>query len=418
MFGKVFEKANNPVHVVGLRPGILLPPPGVEDILKGAQVLVAGRRLLEAVPAACKPERNIPVAGPLSPILEEIAREREAGRRVVVLADGDPLFFGLGKRLIEHLGAKNVHVHPNLCTLQMAAARVGLPWHAVRVVSLHGRDDYGPLYAALARFEHIAVFTDAENSPAAIAQALLERGVADACLLVLENLGAPNETARRLRLEEAWDLPFADLNLVIVERLAPPEIPLMLGIPDHYYFHEKELITKQAVRATGLAMLGVAPDAVVWDMGAGCGSVAIEASHLAHEGRVYAIEKHPRRAAMIRENVRRIGAWLVETVMGEMPEALADLPDPDRVFIGGGLGTDTRPLAAACRRLKPGGRIVIHAVLLDTLFRAKEYLHAHGWNYGITQLSASTTERLAGDMRLRAQNPVFIIWADKPAQHS
>lgn len=418
MFGKVFEKAHNPVHVVGLRPGVLLPPPGVEEVLCGADVLVAGRRLLEAAPGQCRAERSIPIAGPLTPILDEIAREQAAGRRVVVLADGDPLFFGLGKRLIERLGAANVHVHPNLCTLQMAAARVGLPWHGVRVVSLHGRDDYGPLYAALARFEHIAVFTDAENSPAAIAQALLERGVTDACLLVLENLGAPNETARRLRLEEAWDLPFADLNLVIVERLAPPEIPLMLGIPDHYYFHEKELITKLPVRATGLAMLGVAPDHVVWDMGAGCGSVAIEASHLAHDGRVYAIERNPRRAAMIRENVRRIGAWLVDTVTGEMPEALNDLPDPDRVFIGGGLGSDTRPLSAACRRLRPGGRIVIHAVLLDTLFRAKEYLHTHGWNYGVSQLSASHTERLAGDLRLRAQNPVFIIWADKPAQHS
>ena len=421
MFGKVFEKTRNPVHVVGLRPGILLPPPGVEDILRRAQVLVAGRRLLEAVPnlcapELCAPERTIPIAGPLSPILEDIAREREAGKRVVVLADGDPLFFGLGKRLIERLGAPAVHVHPNLCTLQMAAARVGLPWHGVRVVSLHGRDDYGPLYAALARFEHIAVFTDAENSPAAIAQALLERGVADAALIVLENLGAPNETARRLRLEEAWDLPFADLNLVIVERLAPPEIPLMLGIPDHYYFHEKELITKQAVRATGLALLGVPPEATVWDMGSGCGSVAIEASHLAHEGRVYAIEKHARRAAMIRENVRRIGAWLVETITGEMPDALSALPDPDRIFIGGGLGQDTRPLAVACHRLKPGGRMVIHCILLDTLFRAKEYLHTHGWNYGITQLSASSTERLAGDLRLRAQNPVFIIWADKPGQ--
>ncbi len=418
MFGKVFEKAHNPVHVVGLRPGVLLPPPGVEDVLRGADVVVAGRRLLEAAPDQCRPERSIPISGPLTPILDEIAREHAAGRRVVVLADGDPLFFGLGKRLIERLGAANVHVHPNLCTLQMAAARVGLPWHGVRVVSLHGRDDYNPLYAALARFEHIAVFTDAENSPAAIAQALLERGVTDACLIVLENLGAPNETARRLRLEEAWDLPFADLNLVIVERLAPPEIPLMLGIPDHYYFHEKELITKLPVRATGLAMLGVAPDHVVWDMGAGCGSVAIEASHLAHEGRVYAIEKNPRRAAMIRENVRRIGAWLVDTVLGEMPEILNDLPDPDRVFIGGGLGSDTRPLSAACRRLRPGGRVVIHAVLLDTLFRAKEYLHAHGWNYGVSQLSASVSERLAGDLRLRAQSPVFIIWADKPVQHS
>lgn len=410
----MFEKSDNPVHVVGLRPGALTPPPGAEPLLKAAQVLVAGRRLLDAAPRSCKPERSIVVASPLAPILEDIARERADGRRVVVLADGDPLFFGLGKRLIEHLGAEHVAIHPNLCTLQMAAARVGLPWHDVRVVSLHGRSDHTPLFAALARFERIAVFTDPENSPGAIAQALLERGVVDAQLLVLENLGGPGEMARRLRLEEAWDLPFSDLNLVIVERTAPPEIPLQLGIPDHYYFHEKGLITKLAVRATGLAMLGVTPGSVVWDLGAGCGSVAIEASHLAHDGQVFAVERESRRAAMIRENVRRIGAWLVETVQGEMPDALASLPDPDRVFFGGGLGRDTRSLAYAAKRLKPGGRIVIHAILLDTLLRVKDYFQAQGWHYGITQLQASGTDRLAGDLRLLAQNPVFIVWADRP----
>jgi len=411
----MFSKSQNPVHVVGLRPGSLTPPSGVEDILARAQVLVAGRRLLDAAPRCCQPERVIAIAGPLSPILDDIARERAAGKSVVVLADGDPLFFGLGNRLVEALGAANVVVHPNLCTLQMAAARVGLPWHDVRVVSLHGRSDYTPLFAALARFERIAVFTDPRNGPAAIAQALLERGVVDAQLIVLENLGGPGETARRLRMEDAWDLPFSDLNLVLVERTAPPEIPLMLGIPDHYYFHEKGLITKLAVRATGLAMLGVMPDSVVWDLGAGCGSVAIEASHLAQEGRVFAVEREPRRAAMIRENVRRIGAWLVETVQGEMPESLVELPDPDRVFFGGGLGQDTRALAHACRRLRPGGRVVVHAILLDTLMRVKDYFHTHNWNFGITQLQASQADRLAGDLRLRAQNPVFVIWADKPA---
>ncbi len=409
----MFDKSQNPVHVIGLRPGALTLPPGVDEILSRAQVLVAGRRLMDAAPRACRPEKRITVTAPLTPILEEIERDLDEGRAVVVLADGDPLFFGLGKRLIEHLGAARVQVHPNLCTLQMAAARVGLPWHDVRVVSLHGRSDFTPLFAALARFERLAVFTDPENSPAAIAEALLERGVVDASLIILENLGAENETARRLRLEEAWDLPFADLNLVLVERTAPPEIPLMLGIPDHYYFHEKGLITKQAVRATGLAMLGVMPDAVVWDLGAGCGSVAIEASHLAHEGRIYAVEREQRRAAMIRENVRRIGAWLVQTVTGEMPECLAALPDPDRVFFGGGLGQDTRSLAYACRRLKPGGRVVIHAILLDTLMRVKDYFQAQNWNFGITQIQAANADRLAGDLRLRAQNPVFIIWADK-----
>lgn len=407
--------AADTVHVLGLCPGSLTPPSDTADILARARVLAGGRRLLEACgrELAPKAERRLTIGSPLDPVLREIEAEAAAGG-VVVLADGDPLFYGFGKKLVEALGADRVTFHPNLTTLQLAAARLKFPWQDAVTVSLHGRSDYSPLFSALVRADHVAVFTDEDNTPAAIARALLERGTDGFFMTVLENLGTPQEAVHNLTLEEAWDRTFAPLNLVVFERHYPPEVPPCLGTPDHYFFHEKDLITKLAVRAAGLAHLAVPPEALVWDLGAGCGAVSIEASHLASRGRVFAVERKRSRAAMIRENVRRMGAWAVDTVQGEMPGCLRDLPDPDRIFIGGGLGQDSRVLEEACRRLKSGGRMVIHCILLDTLHRAKGHLEKLGWHFGVTQLQASTSDRLAGDLRFKAQNPVFILWAEKP----
>jgi precorrin-6Y C5,15-methyltransferase (decarboxylating) len=409
-----------PIHVIGLAPGSLEMTASARELLASADLMVGGKRLLAACPegATGRDARRLAITGPLEPVIKAIRETSAKGRTVVVLADGDPLFYGIGKRLGEELGRENLLVEPNLSTMQLAAARLGLPWQEMDFVSLHGRDDFSPLYAALVRADLIAVFTDAENTPAEVARALLERGAECFAMTVLEDLGTPDERIRPLALPETWGMEFSPLNLVILERLYPPEIELTLGIPDHFYLHQKNLITKLPVRATGLAHLNVEPSSTIWDLGAGCGSVSIEASHLARRGRVFAVERHKTRAAMIRENIRRTGAWLVDTVLGSMPDCLEGLPRPDRIFIGGGLGgpsnEDTSLLKIACERLKDRGRMVVHCILLDTLHTAKDYFQSLGWHFGVTQLQASATDSLAGDLRFKAQNPVFILWAEKP----
>ncbi|WP_239057814.1 precorrin-6y C5,15-methyltransferase (decarboxylating) subunit CbiE [Pseudodesulfovibrio sp. JC047] len=409
-----------PLHIIGLAPGSLALSHAARTTLATANLVVGGTRLL----AACHDEisstscTTLPIAGALAPIIKTIRTTAQAGKSVVVLADGDPLFFGIGKRLSEEFGRENISVEPNISTVQVAASRLKLPWQDMNFVSLHGRSDYAPLYAALVRADQIAVFTDAENTPAEVARALLERGADCFAMTVLEDLGTPEERIRPLALPDTWGMEFSPLNLVILERLYPPEIDLNLGIPDHFYLHQKNLITKLPVRATGLAHLNVKPDSTVWDLGAGCGSVSIEASYLAHRGHVFAVERHKTRAAMIRENIRRTGAWLVNTVLGELPKALDGLPAPDRIFIGGGLGGPANQksslLSIACDRLKPQGRIVIHCILLDSLHEAKDTFKKLGWHFGVTQLQASATDSLAGDLRFKAQNPVFVLWAEKP----
>jgi len=409
-----------PVRIIGLAPGSLEMSPHAKEILAEAELLVGGRRLLTACPERLthKDCQRLVITGHLAPIIDAIRTASETGKRVVVLADGDPLFFGIGKRLGEELGRDNLIIEPNTSTMQLAAARLKLSWQEMDFVSLHGRTDFSPLYAALVRADLIAVFTDATNTPAEVARALLERGAECFAMTVLEDLGTPDEQIRQLALPETWGMEFSPLNLVILERLYPPEIELTLGIPDHYYLHQKNLITKLPVRAAGLAHLNVEPGSTVWDLGAGCGSVSIEASHLARRGRVFAVERNKTRAAMIRENIRRTGAWLVDTILGSMPEAIEGLPTPDRIFIGGGLGgpsnEDSSLLEIACDRLKPRGRIVVHCILLDSLHTAKAFFQERGWHFGVTQLQASATDSLAGDFRFKAQNPVFILWAEKP----
>ncbi|WP_319469014.1 precorrin-6y C5,15-methyltransferase (decarboxylating) subunit CbiE [uncultured Pseudodesulfovibrio sp.] len=409
-----------PVQVIGLAPGSLDITPFAKDALANADMVVGGKRLLASCPDSLlhTDAEKLPISGPLGPIFKKIEDTAFKKKKVVILADGDPLFFGIGKRLTEELGRENLIFEPSTSTMQVAASRLGLPWQKMDFVSLHGRTDFSPLYAALVRADLIAVFTDATNTPAEVARALLERGADCFSMTVLEDLGTPDEKIRPLALPETWGMEFSDLNLVILERQYPPEIQLTLGIPDHFYLHQKNLITKLPVRAAGLAHLNVEPSSTVWDLGAGCGSVSIEASHLARRGRVFAVERHKTRAAMIRENIRRTGAWLVETVFGVMPDCLLDLPEPDRVFIGGGLGgpsnEDTSLLKLACDRLKQRGRIVAHCILLDTLHTAKAHFQSIGWHFGVTQLQASATDSLAGDLRFKAQNPVFILWAEKP----
>ncbi|WP_250645519.1 precorrin-6y C5,15-methyltransferase (decarboxylating) subunit CbiE [Salidesulfovibrio onnuriiensis] len=408
-----------PVHILGMQPGSLDMSGESRALLEGAALVAGGRRLLDACPAEwCPAADRLVIASPMDAVVETLASVAQGGRRVVVLADGDPLFYGIGNLLARELGRENIRVHPSLSTLQLAAARLGVAWERTAFVSLHGRSDYTPLYSALVRADTIAVFTDQDNGPAEVARAMLQRGADGFTMTVLEDLGTDREQVRQLGLQETWGMEFSPLNIVFLEREYPPELTLHLGIPDHFYLHQRGLITKLPVRAAGLSLLAVEQESVVWDLGAGCGSVAIEASHLARAGNVYAVERNKTRAAMIRENQRRTGAWMVEVVHGDMPGCLVDLPDPDRIFIGGGLGGESNQgsslMETVCNRLKPRGRLVMHCILLDTLLSAREHLEKAGWQFGVIQLQANSSDRLAGDLRFKAQNPVFILWAEKP----
>lgn len=400
------------VHVVGVGLSPSDIPSRLSELILDAEVIAGGGRLLDWFEDHTAP--RIIIESPVQEAVRKIRGEAEQEKRVVVLADGDPMFFGIGRLLTADLGKENVVIHPNVTTLQAAAARLGIPWHNIRTVSLHGRKDIMPLLRVLVKDDRVAVFTDNYYDPARVAGELIQKGVDTFSMSVFENLATDSEKITNLPLEQAAKKTFSPLNFVILERIKKPEIPLRLGMDDGLYLHQKGLITKKEIRAAGLASLEISPDHIVWDLGSGSGSVAIEASLLAHNGTVFAVEKEPERIQHISQNIRRMGAYGIEVAHGEMPGCLESLPDPDRIFIGGGIGKNNKVLEEAMKRLKPGGRLVLHLVLMGSLSRAGDYLKGLNWQYSITHVQVSRSKPTSGDQRLKAMNPVYILSAAKP----
>jgi precorrin-6B C5,15-methyltransferase / cobalt-precorrin-6B C5,C15-methyltransferase len=401
------------IHVVGVG----LDPEDLTQIIAKriakAQVLVGGTRLLDRFKD--HPGLKLPIKSPLDEIITRVEQEMLSGKEVVVLADGDPGFFGIGKRLVAAIGKENLRFYPNVCTLQAAAARLKISWEDIRSISLHGRKDLSPLFRALVRHDRVGVFTDKDSHPGRLAGALVDRGVDTFLMHVFEDLGQKGERIGSFEIQEVEGKSFSPLNFVLLERKKHPEIALHLGMDENFYIHEKGLVTKREIRAAGLSMLEVRANDTVWDLGSGCGSVAIEASLLATEGRILAVEKNPSRCESIRLNIRRTGAYGVELIQGQMPGCLEALGDPDRVFIGGGTRHGSGVLEEVVKRLKPGGKMVVHVVLIGSLHHVREVLLSHGWPFTITQIQVSRSQSLAGDLRLEALNPVYIISAVKPA---
>jgi len=410
------ENAGAIIEVLGLPAGGG-PSAAATQLVRNAQTLAGGRRLQGRFPWFTG--ERIPISSPLEKAFSAIARANSEGRRVVVLADGDPLYFGIGARLIEYFGGASLRFTPAVTAVAAACARLGIPWNDLPVATLHGRSDMTPLLGALTAKGRAAVYTDAVNSPDILARRLLDLDIAEVTFHILENMGTPEEQARTLSIQEAAKLAFHPLNLVIVETDPAPDCVPALGQPDDFYESDHGLVTKWPARACALAALRLRPDSVVWDVGAGSGSVSVEACALAHRGRVFAVEQDSRRCGMIRANRKRARAWTLAVVEGEAPKIFDVLPDPDRIFLGGGLsgaqgGETPDILAEACARLKPGGRLAANVVLLGSLHAAAQYPRSLGWPVEITQLGAGVSSPLAGDIRLHAQNPVLIVCADKP----
>ncbi|MGE4556673.1 MAG: precorrin-6y C5,15-methyltransferase (decarboxylating) subunit CbiE [Desulfovibrionaceae bacterium] len=384
---------------------------GCGDLAAAAEVLAGGRALLNrfALPGA----RTVLLGRGVGKAMDELERALDQGRRVAVLADGDPLHFGVGKVLVRRFGSDRLRIHPALSSMQLAAARLGIAMENMDLVSLHGRKNFNPLYAAAMRGRTIMALTDASNNPAALAEALRRRGAPPFKALALERLGREDERVRVLDID-APAQNFAEPNLAVFEPLGRPEFPARLGLPDECFAREKNLITKGPVRAVGLARLGICAEDTVWDLGAGSGAVSVEAASFLPAGGVWAVEADEHRAGLIRENRRRTGACLIKVVQGRAPACLEDLPDPDRVFIGGGLSRNEGVLETAWSRLKQGGRLVAHLTLLGSLERVRRFFLDRGAPHELDMIQASRSAELAEDVHLSALNPIFILSASKP----
>lgn len=355
------------VTVVGIGadgwPGV---PERLRSLVASAEVLLGGERHLALVPPVAGQVRAAwprPLRAGLPGLLDE-----HAGRRVVALASGDPLVSGIGTTLVDHLGADAVRIEPAVSSVALAHARLGWATESTVVVSAVARDVRRVL-RELAPGRRVVVLSSDASTPADLAALLTMSGWGPSRMTVLGDLGADDES----RLEAtaaAWadDPPaFPALTVVAVEARADGEgavVSWAPGLPDEAFENDGPL-TKRDLRASALARLAPSPGELLWDVGAGAGSVGIEWMRAHPSCRTVAVESDPTRAARVRRNAGRLGVPDLRVVTGRAPDALVDLPAPDAVFVGGGA---TRPgvLEACVAALRPGGRLVVHGVTVET----------------------------------------------------
>jgi precorrin-6Y C5,15-methyltransferase (decarboxylating) len=386
------------------------------DAVARASWLVGGERQLGFFPEF-RGERIVLKSG-IAAVIDRVAG-LAAEDSVCVLASGDPMFFGIGALVVAKVGAEHVEIIPQPSAVQWAFARAGIRWDDAGFISLHGRPRRGFL-TRLKRYAKVALFTDAENSPPRLAAHMNAHDEVGWTAWVCENLAGPGERIRRFEIPRlAAETDVAPLNVLLLVRQdeawrPPPAISFLHEDAFAKRIPKKGLITKREVRLLSLASLAIRPDSVVWDIGAGSGSVAIEAALLAPEGRVYAIEVDPEGVAICHENLKALAVDNVDVVDGRAPDVLADLDAPDAVFVGGSKGSLEEIIDVAFQRLRPGGRLVINAVTLENAGEAYQALRRRALVPEVTLLQVSRGAPLARYLRYEALNPIQIFAVTKP----
>jgi precorrin-6Y C5,15-methyltransferase (decarboxylating) len=336
--------------------------PQAWPLIRDAELLVGGVRHLGVVPAAASKAERMVWAQPFAASIEAILARR--GRPVVVLASGDPMEWGVGATLARHLSAREMTILPHPGAISLAAARLAWPLHAVRRVTLHGRPIDRLALFLQPGTRLLALSRDGET-PIEAARWLDAQGWGASEITVLERLGGPHE---RVITATAASFPreaFADLNTLAITfhpTAAARIVPRLAGLADDHFENDGQL-TKRDVRAATLAKLAPCAGEMLWDIGAGSGSVAIEWLRADDNMAAVAIERDPVRAARIARNASALGVPELQIVVGEAPGALAELPVPDAIFIGGGL---SETMVSRCwAALPPGGRLVANAVSVE-----------------------------------------------------
>jgi precorrin-6Y C5,15-methyltransferase (decarboxylating) len=419
-------------YIVGVHEhGGCAPETALREIFCRCDLVIGAPHQLRAVEALlpARTERR-DATGRLTAVAGWVGQALADRLVVIVLATGDPLCFGIAGMLIGRLGRERVVVVPTLSSLQLAAARLGLPWHDARLVSVHGSDtgDWAPgarhdhglaaLVRAIARHDKLLCLTSPANDPARIARLLLAAGLGEAFRIdVAARLMAPDEAVfADLGPADAARREFPQPNVVALRRVVPRVARPAFGCEDAEYVQrqpDKGLLTKFEVRAVSLAKLRLHAAALVWDIGAGAGTVGLEAAQLCPDGHTYAIEKNAADAANARENACHLQVYNYTLVDGRAPEHLDTWPDPDAVFIGGSGGELVTLIDLCLSRLRPGGRLVMNFVTLENLATATATLKASGAAWEVVQLSAARSQPILDLHRFAAQNPVWIVVATK-----
>lgn len=401
------------------------------DIVLDADVILASGRLMEIFPSYeeySAVRHKVMVINRIDEVMEYIRGNRDK-QSIALLASGDPMFFGIGRRVVEEFGNEYLEIIPDLSSIQMAFSGIKEPWDDAFLMSLHGGPDpekrrrlpyeINDIPMLLDRHNKIAILTDKENNPAVIASFLNSSPLAhhsSLSLYVCEKLGYPDEKITEGTPAEIAEKSFPETNVVIIKdqgsRIKGQGPALRFGLTEKELSHSRGLITKDEIRAVTLHKLRLPEKGVFWDIGAGSGSVSVEAARLYPGLKVYAIERDKEQLANIEENMVKFGARNIIIKSGEAPEALRDLPSPDRVFIGGSRGRLPEIIDCIMEKMVKGA-IVLNAITLETLNEALPALESNGLGPEVSQISVARSKVQNGQRHMAALNPVFVIKGER-----
>ncbi len=411
----------------------------VQKIVEEATLLVGSDRHLSYFPD--HPAEKI-VLGDFLQAIEQIRQHHEVRgspafeRRglsdsqdysIVILVSGDPLFFGLGRLLLEHFSAEQLCFHPHLCSVQLAFNKIKIPWQDACIISLHGRSLNELISYLQPGHPKLAILTDGKNNPSAIARLYLSLDLPTYYdFWICENLeGNPEKITcyKGQEIETLASLPdhtFALLNLVILLQQEDNQLSLdlnklpVLGLPDRTFLSFKDrpgLMTKKEIRLMILGELELQNNQMVWDIGAGTGSVSIEIARLCPTSQVYAIEKTAMGVTLIQQNCQRFQVSNLIPIQGNAPAMLSDLPNPNRIFIGGSGGSLIEILEVCQRKLMSDGLLVIALATLENLGTSLEWFKTNNWNYNLIEVQISRSVPINKLTRFSPLNPVILIQA-------
>ncbi|WP_031097292.1 bifunctional cobalt-precorrin-7 (C(5))-methyltransferase/cobalt-precorrin-6B (C(15))-methyltransferase [Streptomyces sp. NRRL S-15] len=388
-------------------------PETARAVLREAEVLIGGERQLRLLPPECGGLR-VSWPSPLRPAVRGLLAAH-AGNRTAVLASGDPMFYGIGRALTEELGAGALRVLPHPSSVSYACARLGWPVENTETVTLVGRPTAG-LARALHDGRRLLVLSADAATPGAVAGLLRDHGFGPSRMRVLEQLGGTDEDCLD-GIADAWEHPPGDpLNVIAVDCRSTPDalrLGAVPGLPDEAYEHDGQL-TKRHVRAATLGVLAPAPGELLWDVGGGSGSIAAEWMRTHRSCRAVTVERDPERARRIARNADRLGVPGLRVVTGRAPDALAGLPVPDAVFIGGGL-TAPGLLDACWDALPQGGRLVANTVTLESEALLAEWYRRLGGD--LVRLAVAHAVPVGGFTGWRQAMPVT-QWSVQKTSHA
>lgn len=412
--------ANQKIHIVGIGDdGLEGITAQARRLIDEADLVLGAESTLKLVPGAGKQQQALGAS-----LDEAVQKVSAAGsKKVVVLASGDPLFYGVARYLCDKLGKDRFEVVPHVSSMQMAFARVKESWEDAYLTNLATN----PLESVIEKIriaDTVGMFTSEKSSPAAVARALLDQHIDYFHAYVCENLGSPDERVTQGPLSDICREQFAALNvMILVRRTEAPDRPShaqplrRFGNPDELFMQSRPkrgLLTPAEVRAVALAELSIAPNSVVWDVGAGSGAVSVEAAMLASEGKVFAIEMDPEDQNLIRTNAERFRVKNLVPVLGRAPEAWGNLLAPDCIFVGGSGREISRIVDQAYGQLKSGGRLVANVGSIENLAAVHEVLRNHVPEVRVLMVNIARGVHQLERVRFAASNPTFLLAVVKP----